>query len=245
MRMQFVKVLVVGLIISSCSSSVSTVTSTVEILPSTTMATTSTSTTPSSTTVTFPRSPDVPTSTPIPETKIPRAKLSTEKCDSPTGSHYCIWGTEPLDLVANNSSVTGVQQNVVQSFVAVSDKISMVVLSLQTTDIGELVFLSQLQSSSASCLSVHLLGESGRRIASSYYGDAGGVGRLQLVEVPLVANVQVGAKYKLEILKEPACVSRSLAVRIATSSLWMYPKASGKLFLDSQTSIGSLWARIN
>jgi hypothetical protein len=147
--------------------------------------------------------------------------------------------------VANNSSVTGVQQNVVQSFVAVSDKISMVVLSLQTTDIGELVFLSQLQSSSASCLSVHLLGESGRRIASSYYGDAGGVGRLQLVEVPLVANVQVGAKYKLEILKEPACVSRSLAVRIATSSLWMYPKASGKLFLDSQTSIGSLWARIN
>jgi hypothetical protein len=245
MSLQFVKVLVVGLLISACSSSVSTVTSTVEVLPSTTMATTSTSTNPPSTTETLPRSPEVPSSTPIPENKIPRAKLSTEKCDSPGGSHYCIWGTEPLDLVVNNSSITGVQQNVVQSFVAVSDQISMVVLPLQTSDIGELVLLSQLQTPSASCLSVHLLGESGRRIASSYFGDGGGVGRLQLVEVPLVASVQVGGRYKLEVLKEPACVSRSVAIRIATSSLWMYPKASGKLFLDSQTSNGSLWARIN
>jgi hypothetical protein len=245
MRLQFVRVLVVGLLISSCSSSVSTVTSTIEILPSTTMATTSTSTTPSSTTVTLPRIPDVPSSTPIPEIKIPRAKLATDICEFPQGSHYCIWGTEPLDLVVNNSSIASVQQNVAQTFTAVADRFSKVELPLQTSDIGELVLLNQSQSQAIACLSVHLVSEGGRRIASAYYADAGGVGRLQLVEVPLAASVQVGESYKLEVLKEPACVSRSLAVRIATASAWRYPKASGRLFLDAQTLIGSLWARIN
>jgi hypothetical protein len=244
MRMFFVKMSVVILFLSSCSSSASTVTSTI-VQSSTSIASTSTSVPQTVTTETLPRFTELPSSTPIPEPKIPRAKLATDKCQFPEGSHYCIWGTEPLDLVVNNSSIAAVQQNVAQTFTAASDKISMVELPLQTSDIGELVLLNQSQSQAIACLSVHLVSEGGRRIASAYYADAGGVGRLQLVEAPLAASVQVRGRYKLEVLKEPACVSRSLAVRIATASAWRYPKASGRLFLDAQTSIGSLWARIN
>jgi hypothetical protein len=149
-----------------------------------------------------------------------------------------------MDLVVNDSAITAVQQNVVQTFIAATDEISMVELPLQTSDIGELVLLNQSQSQNIACVSVHLMSEGGRRMASANYGDNGGVGRLQLLEVPLVASVQVGNRYKVEIVKEPACVSRSLAVRIATASAWRYPKASGRLFLDSQTWTGSLWALI-
>jgi hypothetical protein len=235
----------VAFFLSSCSSSVSTVTSIVVLQPPTTVSTTSTSTTqPPTTAVTLPRVPETPSSTPVPEPDVPRAKLAADECEYPEGSHYCIWGTEPLDLVLNNSRVAIVQQSVVQSFSAVTNQISMVEVPLQTSDIGELALLNQSQKQLA-CVSVHLMSESGLRIASAFYGDAGGDGRLQRVEVPLIASIQVGKKYQLEVLKEPACVSRSLAVRIATSSLWKYPKASGTLILDSQTSIGSLWARIN
>ena len=243
MRMLLLKVSVIGLLVSSCSSSVSTVTSTI-VQSSTSIASTSTSSPPTVTTETLPRFTEVPSSTPIPETKVPRAKLAAGECEYPEGTHYCIWGTEPLDLVVNNSSIATVQQNVAQTFTAATDEISMVELPLQTSDIGELVLLNQSQSPNVACVSVHLMSEGGRRIASAIYGDNGGVGRLQLLEVPLVASVQVGSRYKVEIAKEPACVSRSLAVRIATASAWRYPKASGRLFLDSQTWTGSLWALI-
>lgn len=243
MRMLLLKVSVIGLLVSSCSSSVSIVTSTIA-QSSTSIASTSTSSPPTVTTETLPRFTEVPSSTPIPEPKIPRAKLAAGECEYPEGSHYCIWGTEPLDLVVNNSSIATVQQNVAQTFTAATDEISMVELPLQTSDIGELVLLNQSQSPNVACVSVHLMSEGGRRIASANYGDNGGVGRLQLLEVPLVASVQVGNRYKVEIVKEPACVSRSLAVRIATASAWRYPKASGRLFLDSQTWTGSLWALI-
>jgi hypothetical protein len=186
----------------------------------------------------------MPSSTPISEPKVPRAKLAAGECEYPEGSHYCIWGTEPLDLVVNNSSIATVQQTVAQTFTAVTDEISMVELQLQTSDIGELVLLNQLQSPNIACVSVHLMSESGLRIASASYGDAGGAGRLQQIEVPLNASLVVGRKFQLQIAKEPACVSRLLAVRIATASAWRYPKASGTLFLDSETITGSLWARI-
>jgi hypothetical protein len=246
MRLLLMKLSFVAFFLSSCSSSVTTVTSIAMSQPPITVSTTSTSTTQAPTTaVTLPRVPERPSSTPIPEPEVPRAKLAADECEYPEGSHYCIWGTEPIDLVVNNSRIAYIQQSVVQSFTAVSDQISMVEVPLQTSDIGELVLLNQALTPSASCLSVHLTTETGRRISSVYYADAGGVGRLQLVEVPLVASVQVGGRYKLEVLKEPACVPRSLAIRITTSSFWKYPKASGTLILDSQTSIGSLWARIN
>jgi len=245
MRLLFIKLSFVAFFLSSCSSSVSTVTSIAVSQPPITVSNTSTSTTePLTTTVTLPRVPERPSSTPIPEPEVPRAKLAADECEYPEGSHYCIWGTEPLDLVLNNSRVANVQQSVVQSFSAVTNQISMVEVPLQTSDIGELALLNQSQKQFA-CVSVHLMSESGLRIASAFYGDAGGAGRLQRVEVPLIASIQVGKKYQLEVLKEPACVSRSLAVRIATSSLWKYPKASGSLTLDSNSSIGSLWARIN
>lgn len=245
MRRLLMKLSFVAFFLSSCSSSVSTVTSIVVTQPPTTVSTTSTSTTGLPTaTVTLPRVPERPSSTPIPEPEVPRAKLAADECEYPEGSHYCIWGTEPIDLVVNNSRVANVQQSVVQSFSAVSNQISMVEVPLQTSDIGELVFLKQSQKQFA-CVSVHLMTESGLRIASAFYGDAGGVGRLQQVEVPLIASIQVGKKYQLEVSKELACVSRSLAVRIATSSLWKYPKSSGSLIVDSNSSIGSLWARID
>lgn len=176
---------------------------------------------------------------------MPRAKLAAEACEFPKGSQYCIWGTEPLDLVVNNSRIADVQQSVVQTFTAASNDISMVELPLQTSDIGELVLLSQSQVEPLPCLAVHLASDSGRDIATAVYGDAGGTGRLQRVEVPLVAKVRVGQKYSVRIEKQAACASRSVAIRIAMSSLWKYPKAYGELSVDSRTSIGSLWARIN
>ena len=244
MRLFLVKLSFVAFFLSSCSSSVSSVTSMVVSQPTTTVSTTSTSTTgPPTATVTLPRVPERPSSTPIPEPEVPRAKLAADECEYPEGSHYCIWGTEPIDLVVNNSRIAYIQQSVVQSFTAASDQISMVEVPLQTSDIGELVVLNQSQNQLA-CVSVHLMSESGLRIASVFYGDAGGVGRLQQVEVPLIASLLVGRKFQLQISKEPACSSRSLAVRIATSSLWKYPKASGSLIIDTNSSIGSLWARI-
>jgi hypothetical protein len=176
--------------------------------------------------------------------EVPRAKLAADQCEYPKGSHYCIWGTEPIDLVVNNSRVAYVQQGVVQSFTAVSRQISMIKVPLQTSDIGELVLLNQGQTELVACLSVHLMSESGVRISSAIYGDAGGVGRLQQVEVPMAASLLVGRKFQIQISKESACLSRSLAVRIAMSSQWKYPKASGRLFLDSNVSSGSIWARI-
>ena len=246
MRVLLTKVTVAGLLLTSCSNSSSSVTSTVVTQPPSTVSTTSTSVKPPETTVTLPRFPESPSSTPIPEPEVPRAKMAAGECEYPEGSHYCIWGTEPIDLVVNNSRIAYVQQNVVQSFTAVSNQISMVELPLQTSDIGELVLLNGSQSSSIACLSVHLMSESGLRIASASYGDAGGVGvgRLQQVEMPLIANLLVGRKFQLQISKEPACLDRSLAVRVAMSSKWKYPKASGGLTLDSNSSIGSLWARI-
>ena len=244
MRMLLTKVTVVGLLLSSCSNSISTVTSTVATQPPSTVSTTSTSVKPPDVTVTLPRTPETPSTTPIPEPEVPRAKMATDECEYPEGSHYCIWGTEPLDLVVNNSRIAYVQQNVVQSFTAVTTQISKVEMPLQTSDIGELVLLSQSKTPLVACLSVHLMSESGLRIASASYGDAGGVGRLQQVEVPLIANLLVGRKFQLQISKEPACLLRSLAVRVAMSSKWKYPKASGGLTLDSNSSIGSLWARI-
>jgi hypothetical protein len=239
-----IKFAVGGLLLSSCSNSISTVASTVAVQPPSTVSTTSTSLKPPATTVTLPRFPATPANTPIPEPEVPRAKIAAGECEHPEGSHYCIWGTEPLDLVVNNSSIANVQHNMVQTFTAVRDKISMVELALQTFDTGELLLLNPSQSQTIACISVHLMSESGLRIASASYGDAGGFGRLQQVEAPLNASLVVGRKYQLQIVKEPACVSRSLAVRIATASAWRYPKASGRLFLDSEKWTGSLWARI-
>ncbi len=248
MKNFLIKVAVVSLLLASCSNSISTVTSTIvqssTSIASTSIASTSTSSPTTITTETLPRFTEMPSSTPISEPKVPRAKLAAGECEYPEGSHYCIWGTEPLDLVVNNSSIATVQQTVAQTFTAVTDEISMVELQLQTSDIGELVLLNQLQSPNIACVSVHLMSESGLRIASASYGDAGGAGRLQQIEVPLNASLVVGWKFQLQIAKEPACVSRLLAVRIATASAWRYPKASGTLFLDSETITGSLWARI-
>ena len=243
MKMFLFKLSISGLLLSACTSTESTVVTTVAPSSSTTVVTTTTL--PSTTTSTLPPLTNSTSTTSIPEAEVPRAKFAVDACEFPKGSQYCVWGTEPLDLVVNNSRIADVQQRVVQSFTAASNEVSMVELPLQTSDIGELVLIDRLQAEQLPCLSVHLTSESGYRIASAVYRDAGGTGRQQRVEVPLVAKLRVGKKYNIRIEKEPACAARSLAIRIAMSSLWKYPKAFGELSVDSRTSIGSLWARIN
>jgi hypothetical protein len=184
------------------------------------------------------------TTTSVPEKNIPRAQNSADACEYPEGSQYCVWGTEPLDAVVNNSRIADVDIFVAQSFTAVSNEVSMVEIPLQSSQIGTLVMSTPIAPVDP-CISIALQNSDGRAVSSVVYGDSGDGGRLQRLEVPLAAKVRVGERYFVKVTKMQSCQSKSLAVRIAMSSKWKYPQASGRLSVDSRDSIGSLWARIN
>lgn len=236
--------LLAWLALAACSSPGNSAPSTSMTPPAPSSSTTSTTVVPSTTTTTFPVRYTTTSTTSVPETEVPRAKNAVDACAYPEGSHYCIWGTEPLDLVVNNSRIADVDRYAVQTFTAVSNTVSMVEIPLQSADIGTLV-LSTPGSPVEPCISVMLTNDAGKMLASATYGDSGGGGRLQRIEVPLEASVRVGGLYAVRISKVQSCAARPLSVRVAMSSLWKYPKASGRLSIDSRDSIGSLWARIN
>lgn len=227
---------------SACSSSVkpedNSSTTSVEFVPSTTVFETTTTTT-------LPPLGVTPSTTSIPPSQVPRAKNAVGDCEFPEGSHYCIWGTEPIDLVVNNSRTADVAREATQTFTAVSTNVTMAQIPLRTTDIGELQLRTAANSQVAPCLSVLLFTSSGYPVASAVYVNGGGFGRYQTLEVPLRSNLRVGEKYSLQIVKSPACATSSLAIRIAMSTLWKYPQAYGELSVDGRKSIGSLWARID
>ena len=226
---------------SACSSSVEPVAKSSTTIVSSTTSTTTLETTTS----TLPPLDVTPSTTSIPLSQVPRAKNAVGDCEFPEGSHYCVWGTEPIDRVINNSRTAEVAQVASQSFTAVSTNMTMAQIPLRTTDIGELQLRTVANSQIEPCLSVLLVSAAGYPVASAVYVNAGGPGQFQTLEVPLRSNLRVGEKYSLRIAKSQACVASSLAIRIAMSTLWKYPQAYGELNVDGRTSIGSLWARID
>jgi hypothetical protein len=116
---------------------------------------------------------------------------------------------------------------------------------VESNDIGKLELIDSSDISKTACLQFIVQNSTGRPLVLASYADAGGPSHRQELEVPLSVRLLVGSEYRLTVSKTSQCASRSLALRVAMSTLWKYPREYGRLSIDSRTSIGSLWARID
>ena len=175
----------------------------------------------------------------------PGARRTAPPCDEPDGTHYCVWGTRPIDLTISNSRFATFASSVRQTFTAMSDVMGSAEVVFGGDGVGEFSVAPQGTMPSAVCASTVLTTETGVEVSRVDLVAPGNRGGLETVTVPLWAGLLPGARYAIELRVMPGCANRRFTTMVAMSTDWKYPAASGTLTVDSRKSIGSLWARVD
>ena len=232
----------VALLLPACGSSEAEPTTTTAA-PTTTSTTSTTTTT--TTTTTIPIAPEISVVTlPVPSTVPESRKKGTGPCEVSTGTHYCVWGTPPVDLTVNNSRKVTMTEKVRQGFTAVRVSMDGIELVFESTSIGALTPATETTTLDELCVRVSLTTDIGLPIATTGLVTASTKGKRQQIVVPLESALVPGALHKIQIEKGPACASRDLSTYFAMSSDYKYPRKYGRASVDGKSSEGSLWARI-
>lgn len=175
----------------------------------------------------------------------PRARRAAPPCGEIDRTHYCVWGTRPIDLTISNSRFATFASSVRQTFIAMSDVMGSAEVVFGGEGVGEFSVAPQGTMPSAVCASTVLTTETGVEVSRVDLVAPGNRGGLEKVTVPLWAGLLPGARYAIELRVMPGCANRKFTTMVAMSTDWKYPAASGTLAVDSRKSIGSLWARID
>ncbi|NBR68240.1 MAG: hypothetical protein EBT79_13385 [Actinobacteria bacterium] len=191
-----------------------------------------------------PTFPEGPSTVSVPEVP-PRPRNSAGACARPDGSHYCVWGTKPLDLTVNNSRFASFSRSIEQSFTALSGRMSSIETELGASAAGAFEEIPAGEEIGSACFVITVTTESGAEVGVLRLVATARTASHEPVSVPLEAPLVAGLRYRLRVSPGPACAGMTFTAMVAMSSNWKYPQASGALFVDGRKSNGSLWARVD
>lgn len=240
MKRLITAVIIATLVLSSCGTGTRSMPGTSALTTSTTVPASTSSTTEVSTTV--PEAPRPSFSFP---TNRPTVRLATGPCEVPGDSHYCVWGTRPVELTVNNSRQAEFASSASQTFTALSQGMNNVRTEIGVEGAGRLEPAPEGAMPATVCVALVLMTEVGLEIGRSDLVSGGDGTTTEAVDVPLNTGLIPGARYALEVRQMPACAGKTMRVMVAMSSSWKYPRSAGSLTIDGHESIGSLWARID